>query len=61
LLYPLPCRGEKAFCSAGCRDQEILIEEEAENSATTVDSPRSTCSSFHDEDIFFMAGMVVTT
>jgi hypothetical protein len=32
--------------------------EEAEK--TTMDSPRSTCSSFHDEDIF-MAGMFVAT
>ncbi|TVU21502.1 hypothetical protein EJB05_31141 [Eragrostis curvula] len=52
-------RGEKAFCSANCRDQEILLEEEAENTTATIDSPRSTCSSIH-EDIF-MAGMIVAT
>ncbi|XP_062198327.1 FCS-Like Zinc finger 10-like [Phragmites australis] len=51
-------RGEKAFCSANCRDQEILIEEEAENNNTSV-SPRSSRSSFHDD--IFMAGMVVAT
>ncbi|KAL6848059.1 hypothetical protein ACP4OV_022187 [Aristida adscensionis] len=52
-------RGEKAFCSSSCRDQEIQIEEEAERN-TSSGSPRSSCSSFHD-DIFFMAGMVVAT
>lgn len=52
-------RGEKAFCSANCRDQQILIEEEAENNTTIVSSPRSSCSSLH-EDIF-MAGMFVAT
>uniref|UniRef100_A0A0D9UXJ8 FLZ-type domain-containing protein n=1 Tax=Leersia perrieri TaxID=77586 RepID=A0A0D9UXJ8_9ORYZ len=51
-------RGEKAFCSANCRDQQILIEEEAENN-TTIGSPRSSCSSYQ-EDIF-MAGMIVAT
>lgn len=51
-------RGEKAFCSAECRDQEIMIEEEAENSMA-IGSPRSSCSSLH-EDIF-MAGMMVAT
>ncbi|XP_002455061.1 uncharacterized protein LOC8078768 [Sorghum bicolor] len=49
-------RGEKAFCSANCRDQEIQLEEEAENKTGSV-SPRSSCSSFHDD--IFMAGMVV--
>lgn len=52
-------RGEKAFCSAECRDQEIMIEEEAENNITSIGSPRSSCSSLH-EDIF-MAGMMVAT
>ncbi|CAO2205362.1 unnamed protein product [Urochloa humidicola] len=51
-------RGEKAFCSAGCRDQEIQLEEEAENNTASI-SPRSSCSSIH-EDIF-MAGMFVAT
>ncbi|KAL6626866.1 hypothetical protein ACP70R_030592 [Stipagrostis hirtigluma subsp. patula] len=51
-------RGEKAFCSASCRDHEIQIEEEAEHN-TTSGSPRSSCSSFHDD--IFMAGMVVAT
>ncbi|XP_047061349.1 FCS-Like Zinc finger 10-like [Lolium rigidum] len=51
-------RGEKAFCSAECRDKEILIEEEAENNMS-MGSPRSSCSSLH-EDIF-MAGMIVAT
>ncbi|OEL18180.1 hypothetical protein BAE44_0020800 [Dichanthelium oligosanthes] len=51
-------RGEKAFCSANCRDQEIQLEEEAENNTASI-SPRSSCSSIH-EDIF-MAGMVVAT
>lgn len=52
-------RGEKAFCSAECRDQEIMIEEEAENNIAAMGSPRSSCSSLH-EDIF-MAGMMVAT
>ena len=51
--------GEKAFCSAECRDQEIMIEEEAEKCMATGGSPRSSCSSLH-EDIF-MAGMMVAT
>ncbi|KAF8705800.1 hypothetical protein HU200_031008 [Digitaria exilis] len=51
-------RGEKAFCSANCRDQEIQLEEEAENNTASI-SPRSSCSSIH-EDIF-MAGMFVAT
>ncbi|WVZ72559.1 hypothetical protein U9M48_020997 [Paspalum notatum var. saurae] len=50
-------RGEKAFCSANCRDQEIQLEEEAENNNTSGVSPHSSCSSFHDD--IFMAGMVV--
>ncbi|CAD6240101.1 unnamed protein product [Miscanthus lutarioriparius] len=50
-------RGEKAFCSANCRDQEIQLEK-AENNTGSV-SPRSSCSSFHDD--IFMAGMVVAT
>ncbi|KAF5177797.1 Fcs-like zinc finger [Thalictrum thalictroides] len=45
-------RGEKAFCSCACRDQEILVEEGMEkpvnNSSSS--SPRSTCS----DDIFLM-------
>lgn len=53
-------RGEKAFCSASCRDQQILIDEEAENNTTTIGSPGSSCSSMQ-EDIFFMAGMIVAT
>jgi hypothetical protein len=52
------CSGEKAFCSANCRDQEIQLEEEAENNTASI-SPRSSCSSIH-EDIF-MAGMFVAT
>jgi len=57
-VYPCTCSGEKAFCSAICRDQEIQLEEEAENNTASI-SPRSSCSSIH-EDIF-MAGMTVTT
>ncbi|KAJ1282283.1 hypothetical protein BS78_03G040000 [Paspalum vaginatum] len=52
-------RGEKAFCSANCRDQEIQLDEEAENNTTGGVSPSSSCSSFHDD--IFMAGMVVAT
>ena len=52
------CSGEKAFCSANCRDQEIQLKEEAENNTGSV-SPRSSCSSFHDD--IFMSGMVVAT
>lgn len=45
-------RGEKAFCSYACREQEILIEEEMEKPATD-----SSDSSFHEE--IFLAGMIV--
>ena len=38
---------------------EIMIEEEAEKCMATGGSPRSSCSSLH-EDIF-MAGMMVAT
>ena len=31
LIVVCHCIGEKAFCSADCRDQEIMIEEEAKN------------------------------
>jgi zinc-finger of the FCS-type, C2-C2 len=48
-------RGEKAFCSAICRDQEISREEESEKHPP--DSP----SSDNTEDDIFMAGMVVAT
>ncbi|KAK9141922.1 hypothetical protein Syun_011322 [Stephania yunnanensis] len=40
-------RGEKAFCSSNCRDQEILIEEEMEKSPannSSNNSPKLTCS-----------------
>ncbi|XP_072985414.1 FCS-Like Zinc finger 10-like [Typha latifolia] len=47
-------RGEKAFCSCDCRDQEILIEEEKEKNA--IESP----DLFFDEDIF-LTGMVVAS
>ncbi|WOL08137.1 hypothetical protein Cni_G16889 [Canna indica] len=39
-------RGEKAFCSCECRDQEILIEEEMEN--PTINSP------FEEEEMFLL-------
>ncbi|CAN6326864.1 unnamed protein product [Urochloa humidicola] len=45
-------RGEKAFCSGNCRDNEIATEEE-ENSAA------GSSSSFNDD--IFMAEMVVVT
>lgn len=55
------CSGEKAFCSADCRDQEMQLEEEEAENSTSGASPLSSCSSsFHDDDIF-MAGMVVAT
>ncbi|CAL9211550.1 FCS-Like Zinc finger 10-like isoform X1 [Musa acuminata AAA Group] len=41
-------RGEKAFCSCDCRDQEILMEEEMEEKPTFGSSGSST-SSFHEE------------
>ncbi|XP_008793453.2 FCS-Like Zinc finger 8-like [Phoenix dactylifera] len=50
-------RGEKAFCSCNCREQEILIEEETEK--PTADCYDASDSSFH-EDIF-LAGMVVAS
>ncbi|RZS06967.1 hypothetical protein BHM03_00037719 [Ensete ventricosum] len=48
-LFCLFCRGEKAFCSCDCRDQEILIEEEIEK--LTTDSFGTPGPSFH-EDMF---------
>ncbi|KAJ3694149.1 hypothetical protein LUZ60_009629 [Juncus effusus] len=50
-------RGEKAFCSCDCRDNEISIEEEREKNSLS-DSPPS---DFEDSDEIFMAGMVVAT
>ncbi|KAF9615142.1 hypothetical protein IFM89_022100 [Coptis chinensis] len=46
-------RGEKAFCSSACRDQEILVEEEMDKPVinSSGESPKSTCS----DDIFLMA------
>ncbi|KAH7681857.1 Zinc finger LIM-type protein [Dioscorea alata] len=49
-------RGEKAFCSCDCREQEILIEQEMEKPVT--DSSDSLSSSFHDE--IFPEGMMTT-
>lgn len=56
-------RGEKAFCSANCRDQEIQLEEEAENntSSGSPGSSSSSSSSSSSNDDIFMAGMVVAT
>ncbi|KAG8084971.1 hypothetical protein GUJ93_ZPchr0010g10147 [Zizania palustris] len=52
-------RGDKAFCSGDCRDQEIPVEDE-EESNTAISSPVSIgSSSFHDD--IFMAGMVMLT
>uniref|UniRef100_A0A0A9H7R7 FLZ-type domain-containing protein n=1 Tax=Arundo donax TaxID=35708 RepID=A0A0A9H7R7_ARUDO len=53
-------RGEKAFCSGNCKDQEILIEEEEDNS-TAVSSLTSIGSTSSLNDDIFMAGMVVLT
>jgi hypothetical protein len=49
-------RGEKAFCSASCRDQEISREEDSEKHLS--DLPLSFDST---EDDIFMAGMIVAT
>ncbi|XP_073000235.1 FCS-Like Zinc finger 10-like [Typha latifolia] len=50
-------RGEKAFCSCDCRDQEISTEEEREKeTAYSSDSPELA----FDDDIF-LAGTVVAT
>lgn len=50
-------RGEKAFCSAACRDEEISREEESEKH-----HPPNSLNSFNStEDDIFMAGMVVAT
>nr|XP_010915049.1 FCS-Like Zinc finger 8 isoform X1 [Elaeis guineensis] len=51
-------RGEKAFCSCNCREQEILIEEETEKPATE-DCSDSSGSSFHEE--IFLTGMGVAS
>uniref|UniRef100_A0A0E0PIA8 FLZ-type domain-containing protein n=1 Tax=Oryza rufipogon TaxID=4529 RepID=A0A0E0PIA8_ORYRU len=51
-------RGEKAFCSGDCREQEILIEDE-EESNTAVSSPISIDSSLSFHDDLFMAGMAM--
>ncbi|KAK1298710.1 hypothetical protein QJS10_CPB14g01198 [Acorus calamus] len=48
-------RGEKAFCSCACRDQEMLVEEESEKPLTG--SPKSTSS----DGELFQTGMVVAT
>ncbi|KAL6897867.1 hypothetical protein ACP4OV_006826 [Aristida adscensionis] len=53
-------RGVKAFCSANCRDQEILTEEE-EDKTTAMSSLSSVGSSSSFSDDIFMAGMVVLT
>ncbi|ONM29404.1 FCS-Like Zinc finger 10 [Zea mays] len=54
-------RGEKAFCSANCRDQEIQLEEEAENNTSSGSPGSSSSSSSSSNDDIFMAGMVVAT
>uniref|UniRef100_A0A0A9D2T1 FLZ-type domain-containing protein n=1 Tax=Arundo donax TaxID=35708 RepID=A0A0A9D2T1_ARUDO len=54
------CRGERAFCSGNCRDQEVLIEDEEENS-TAVSSLTSLGSTSLFNDDIFMDGMVVLT
>ncbi|KAK8940252.1 hypothetical protein KSP40_PGU016113 [Platanthera guangdongensis] len=41
-------RGEKAFCSCNCREQEMLLEEEREMG---MENPATCSSSFH-EDLF---------
>ncbi|RWW30469.1 hypothetical protein BHE74_00001358 [Ensete ventricosum] len=43
------CRGDKAFCSCDCRDQEILMEEEEMEEKPTFGSSGSSTSSFHEE------------
>ncbi|XP_066367943.1 FCS-Like Zinc finger 10-like [Miscanthus floridulus] len=51
-------RGEKAFCSRNCRDQEGLTEEE-ENITTAVSSLSSAGSSSSFNDDIFIAELVV--
>ncbi|XP_066363744.1 FCS-Like Zinc finger 10-like [Miscanthus floridulus] len=50
-------RGEKAFCSRNCRDQEVLTEEEENITAVASLSSAGSSSSFNDD--IFMAEMVV--
>jgi hypothetical protein len=57
----LHCSGEKAFCSANCRDQEIQLEEEAESNTSSGSPGSSSSSSSSSNDDIFMAGMVVAT
>ncbi|WVZ96784.1 hypothetical protein U9M48_042378 [Paspalum notatum var. saurae] len=50
-------RGEKAFCSGNCRDQEIHTEEEENNTAVFSISSAGSSSSMNDD--IFMTEMVV--
>ncbi|RLN00912.1 uncharacterized protein C2845_PM06G05410 [Panicum miliaceum] len=52
-------RGEKAFCSGNCRDNEILPEEDENSAAISSLSSAGSSSSFNDD--IFMAEMVVLT
>ncbi|RLN30095.1 uncharacterized protein C2845_PM05G25770 [Panicum miliaceum] len=52
-------RGEKAFCSGNCRDNEILTEEDENSAAISSLSSADSSSSFNDD--IFMAEMVVLT
>ncbi|KAF6172884.1 hypothetical protein GIB67_035438 [Kingdonia uniflora] len=51
-------RGEKAFCSSSCRDEEILVEEEMEKFVKN--SPDNAANSDSCTDIF-LAGIPVAT
>lgn len=47
-------RGEKAFCSADCRSQEILIDEEMEKDINSESSPKSDDCGELSETCFFI-------
>ncbi|KAK6912694.1 Zf-FLZ domain [Dillenia turbinata] len=51
-------RGEKAFCSCGCRSQEILIDEETKD--TTDDSFESSPEPDSNDDVF-QTGIFIAT
>ncbi|OEL20260.1 hypothetical protein BAE44_0018721 [Dichanthelium oligosanthes] len=52
-------RGEKAFCSGNCKDNEILTEEEENSTGVSSLNSAGSSSSFNDD--IFMAEMVVLT
>lgn len=52
LVFNLPCRGEKAFCSSQCRSAEIMIDEEMEKPMNTTAPGDSSDSYNGDGNVF---------